>query len=69
VTGPTEPSSSAVETAESKSVAADYKFAAADYKNAAEKIRDSNSSYMTEAGYSKFQSPVAADRTNASCHG
>ena len=69
MTGPTEPSSSAVETAESKSVAEDYTFAAEDYKNAAEKIRDSNSSYMTGAGYSKFRSPVAADRTNASCHG
>jgi hypothetical protein len=52
VTGPTEPSSSAVETAKSKSVAADYMFAAVDHKNAAEKIRDSNSSYMREAGCS-----------------
>ena len=69
MTGPTAPSSSAVETAKSKSVAADYTFAAVDHKNAAEKIRDLNSSYMRGAGYSKFRSPVAADRTNASCHG
>jgi hypothetical protein len=52
VTGPPEPSSFAVETAKSKSVAADYMFAAVDCKNAAEKIRDSNSSYMRGAGYS-----------------
>ena len=69
MTGPTEPSGFAVETAKSKSVAADYTFAAVDYKNAAEKSRDSNSNYMRGADYSESRSPVAADRTNASCHG
>ena len=76
MTGPTEPSSSAVETAKGRSVAADYTFVAVDYTFvamdytfAAERIHDSNSSYRRGAGCSKIRSPVAADRTNASCHG